>query len=705
MYTQEDKEGFFNAVESLKKYRRADLIDDKGNNLLEELYVDLLPSEHILKKSLKDNTTYLVGRKWTGKSTIFLRIEQELRKNKKYLPCYIDVKTVYESAQTEYLNLDYLNEYLDSKSLQKYLIERSFLQNVLSQVIKEINLRYDTFFGGLLNKVIKTKSQKVKAKIEVMQKKIEDNEILRAIEIPAVKNINFKSENSNSYDAQDSVEGLWVEVEGNFSESGVGWAIKLKDNSFNKVDKSSSSSIESSFSSVYLQVFQIKSFIQDMKDILQDLDVKHIVILLDDFSEIDDNAIEVFVDVLLAPLNNWSEDFIKFKIAAYPNRIHYGKIDPGKVDTINLDFYNLYSEFSRDKMEEWAIDFTRRILEKRILYFTSRDVSYFFDTTKSTIEEFYELIFQTSMNVPRIIGYILSFCYQSTIIYNKKISRSDIESASQKYYDDKIAPFFYKTTYALMSMNEKIDILQLRDLLSKFTDRLTEIKRKISTSEYSGESYIPSNPFSSHFYFMVQFEKFITTLELNYFISKYTEQSDKDWQLVSIYCINYGLAVKNNLPWWKPQKNRKYFIERPFNFNSLIKDFLASTKKTYCTNISCNQSFTHEQTHLLEFSGYRCNKCGGKVVSESIADDIQTELKALDSDILLSQTEIDIIFELARQNKSLIAREIAEELDISSQSVAWKSRFLDQKKGLIKRSKIRSLYSYELTELAKDKYL
>ena len=88
-----------------------------------------------------------------------------------------------------------------------------------------------------------------------------------------------------------------------------------------------------------------------IKDTLSLLKIKHIYILLDDFSEIEDDSIRTFVDVILAPLNNWSEEFIKFKIAAYPNRIYYGKIDPGKVDLINLDFYNLYAEFDRDKME------------------------------------------------------------------------------------------------------------------------------------------------------------------------------------------------------------------------------------------------------------------------------------------------------------------------------------------------------------------
>lgn len=74
-YTEDQKRTFLKAIASLKKYRRADLIDEEGNNLLEKLYTDLLPDNYILNQSLQDNTTFLIGRKGTGKSTIFLRIE------------------------------------------------------------------------------------------------------------------------------------------------------------------------------------------------------------------------------------------------------------------------------------------------------------------------------------------------------------------------------------------------------------------------------------------------------------------------------------------------------------------------------------------------------------------------------------------------------------------------------------------------------
>ena len=82
-FTDEQKDGFFEAVESMKKYRRADLIDEKGRSLLEKLYTDLLPNELVLKKALLNNTTFFIGRKGTGKSTIFLRLEQELRKKER----------------------------------------------------------------------------------------------------------------------------------------------------------------------------------------------------------------------------------------------------------------------------------------------------------------------------------------------------------------------------------------------------------------------------------------------------------------------------------------------------------------------------------------------------------------------------------------------------------------------------------------------
>jgi len=243
-------------------------------------------------------------------------------------------------------------------------------------------------------------------------------------------------------------------------------------------------------------------------------------VFLDDFSEIEESSLKRFVDVVLAPLNNWSEEFIKFKIAAYPNRLHFGDIDKGKVDIIDLDFYNLYSEFDRGTMEDRAIDFTKRLIDSRINHFTKEPIEHYFDTKNESIEEYYKLIFQISMNVPRIVGYVLFYCYQSNILYDNPINKKALESAAERYYDKVISSFFDTTTYSLISYDDKITALQQGELLKVFTNSLKDIRKRIITGDLTGESYksTSKNPFSSHFYFPPNLEQFIKTLELNFFI-------------------------------------------------------------------------------------------------------------------------------------------------------------------------------------------
>jgi len=78
VYSKTDKDNFFAAVDSLKKYRRAEITDEAGKDLVDLLYTDMLPNEQILKACLTDNTTFLIGRKGTGKSTIFLKLQRAI---------------------------------------------------------------------------------------------------------------------------------------------------------------------------------------------------------------------------------------------------------------------------------------------------------------------------------------------------------------------------------------------------------------------------------------------------------------------------------------------------------------------------------------------------------------------------------------------------------------------------------------------------
>lgn len=705
MFTKKELTGFFDAVESLKKYRRADLEDDRGRNILKELYTDLLPNDYILKKSLKENTTFLIGRKGTGKSTIFLRLEQELRDKKGYLPCYLDVKTIYESSQTRLASIEGIENYLSVDLAEKYLIERAFLQNTLTQILTEVSNKFDSAYQSLLETLGLSKVEEVKERLVEIKNNIEDNKYLNNIELPILKKIDHTNKTIKEVEKNktDSIKG--IDIDGEIGAEGVKFGLKSESGFESKNKNKLTNENDLNFSSVFLQVFQIKDVIITIQEALSAIKIKHLYILLDDFSEIEDNSIRSFVDVILAPLNNWSEEFIKFKIAAYPNRIYYGKIDPGKVDVINLDFYNLYSEFERDKMESNAVDFTQRILKKRFEKFVGSPIENFFDTSRNSMDDYYLMLFQSSMNVPRILGYILSFCYQSRINFNNKINKTDIESASERYFSEKIHPFFETSTHSLISFEDKISILQLKNLLKKFLAKSNEIRKRIVTEDLRGSIYIKSEPFSSHFHFDPRFEDFLKTLELNFFISKYNDMSDKDGTPVSIYCLNFGLCKKENLFWGKPNgsKYRKYFIERPFNYNKVITEFLSHSKRIVCSNPSCNKQFDIEQLEFIKFNNNKCNECHNEVIIETLDKDVREIINKIEKSKMLPSPEVKILQELKHNSSDTFAREIAEEIDLSKNIVAARAKKLDEKYELVKRNKVSGQpYKYELTAKGKD---
>lgn len=648
-----------------------------------------------------------MGRKGTGKSTIILRLENEYRKKKDYISCYLDTKTIFESAKSDFVAVEYLSGKIPEKALEKYLIERAFIQTILSEVVKELNKQFQSTIDKVKGFLGFDKTNAVQKKLENLLNQIQNNEHLKSIELPILTEVNRKlksaseklSEKGASHTSEDTLS---------LSKSEIKFDNKDSYTNQTKISNKNQDEWENEFSQIFLRVFQIKTIINDVKDILNVINIKHLIIFLDDFSEIEESSLKRFVDVVLAPLNNWSEEFVKFKIAAYPNRIHFGDIDKGKIDIIDLDFYNLYSEFDRGTMEDRAIDFTKRLVESRVSYFSKQPIEYYFDTRNESMDEYYKLIFQISMNVPRIIGYILFYCYQSNILYNNPINRKALESAAQRYYEKVISSYFDTTTYSLISYDEKISSLQQGELLKIFTDSLKDIKRRITTGDLTGEAYksTGTNPFTSHFYFPPSFEQFVKTLELNFFISKYNEMSDRDGSKVSIYSINYGLAEANNLRWGKPEGSiyRKYFIGRPFDFTKKIEDFLKKSKKIVCINPDCMKTYPYEQLQYLEFNKMRCIECQSPVQIASVSETIQDELEKIDKSKLLPKIEFSLLYELHKNEEPMYAREIAEELDVSSNLIAARGRRLDEKYGFVKRERNGQIYAYSITEKAKTEY-
>ncbi len=97
-FSTEELEKFAEAIRLLKLYRRTEMETGDGKDLIEQLYVDPLPHDHVFKQIRQPTTTFIVGRKGTGKSTVFLRARKSFSAQKESIAAYVDIKTVFESV-------------------------------------------------------------------------------------------------------------------------------------------------------------------------------------------------------------------------------------------------------------------------------------------------------------------------------------------------------------------------------------------------------------------------------------------------------------------------------------------------------------------------------------------------------------------------------------------------------------------------------
>ena len=140
------------------------------------------------------------------------------------------------------------------------------------------------------------------------------------------------------------------------------------------------------FTKILTRYFNIIDFMKDLKNLLLQIPIKNVFICLDDVSEIEKESMEIFTKFIIAPLNNLSDEYFKFKISLYPGRDFLPLIDRQKVKTFSLDYYDLYSMGSTDKVEESAIKYTKKLIEKRFGYYfdSSTNLEDFFFTDKNT---------------------------------------------------------------------------------------------------------------------------------------------------------------------------------------------------------------------------------------------------------------------------------------------------------------------------------
>ncbi|OSY88036.1 hypothetical protein WH52_08380 [Tenacibaculum holothuriorum] len=642
-----NKERFLDFAESLKLVRKTrieDFIDDRN---IDDIYTDLLPNNGIINKLNLPRTTILVGRKGTGKSTIFQKSQKDLISNNKCISIYIDVKSLYDnSTPTIPLEIESV-----SKELQKYLL----FSNLIKEIVLETKNRLDDFVQvSILKRILgfdKEQIDKINLELDEIEKSISD--VTKQVDASLITNYKL----SNQEDKEKSVKGNInisttpkMSIEGSLTKG---------------------SSIKSEFETSLVTYLDIKkSLISKLTSIKEILNIDHLYIFLDDYSEIDEESQKVFMDWFISPLNNLSDDFVKFKIAIYPNRFYYGKLDNSKIDEISLDFFDAFYTFEKQanitKMETLALDYTKRLIKKRLhLFFPNNNWEKFFSIDES---EIYDILFSTSFNIPRKIGFLLSYCYESCLIHDVKISKEAIENASKRYYSDVIEKYFIANQFVTKPFKDKISNNHQYQLLNNI------IKRQKTNSSSSIRTRIKGKP-TNHFVVNKEISNLLDNLELNGFLTTYNNINDNNDNISVLYSLDYGLCKTHNLNFARAYNSRliKYFTQARFNMNILISDYFNKTQLIKCPN---NHEFSYEMLKTLKAFKMRCPDCldeGKSVLCEVTlsSEEVRERLRAIENKRIkkLSFTEFLILDYLNGYQKIVSIHKIASALDKSESSV------------------------------------
>lgn len=642
-----EKTKFLDFAESLKLVRQTrieDFIEDKN---IDDIYTDLLPNNGIINKLNLPRTTLLIGRKGTGKSTIFQKSQKDLVSNKKCISIYIDVKSLFDNStpdipeEAKTLSIDY----------HKYLL----YSNLIKEIIIETRNKLNEFVrGSIFKKILGYNYDQIKAiDNELYEIDTSIKDVIKNVDVSLIQT--FKKINSDSVINE---VGAKLQISSNPS-------IEIAGNN------NTAQNVKSEFEQTLVRYLDIKnSLIKNLIRIKHILDIDHLYIFLDDFSEIDEGAQKIFMDWFIAPLNNLSKDFVKFKIAAYPHRFYYGKLDNSKIDEISLDFFDAFYSFEKkaniSKMETLALDYTKRLIKKRLnLFFPDNNWGRFFDLNENDL---LNLLFSVSFNIPRKIGYILSYCYESCLIHDKKINKIAIENASQRYYTDVILKYFLANQFVSRPFNDKISNEHQFELLNKIVER-----QKINSSPIN-RSTIKGKP-TNHFTVNKKISSLLDNLELNGFITTYNNVMDNTSELSVIYSLDYGLCIRNGLNFSRAYNDKllRYFSHSRFNMNVLIADYFNKTQIIKC---SVGHEFSYDMLDNLKLFKMKCPECieNGQISICKITvsnKDIKDRLEAIEKSQFkqVSLYEFQILDYLKTVNKTVSTTTISNALDKSQATV------------------------------------
>lgn len=647
-----------------------------------------MPNDTVLKKMLKKETTFLVGKKGTGKSTIIERAQYQIRVDKKSLSVYINAKTVFEVAKGAISINHEIDNMLSDVELRQLIVLKTFLEEFFKSLKEELNKEENKLFQTIGNKNRDTKLKKLSDEI--------DNQIKDRSELNVSKKVNTSTNSLQTSDAS------------------LGAKIGNKDVSVDSRLKQSNA-IEYKSDEIFVKYLDMNNLINKINKIVEICKRDNIYIFIDDYSELGKEDREKFTQHIIQPFYHIAKESIFLKIASYPDKINFGNIEKKKVQCLSIDMYDIYGGRSIPNLESKATEYTKKLIETRLKNYTELTKEDVFDFNKFEDEdECFRLLFYTSMCIPRELGIILDNCMQSHLIHGKKISKQAIIEASEKNYTEEINPHYSRELSA-----KNIDVIEFDKLVieDKIIEEVIELaqtnKKALAQIDNSFFRDLQEAP-TSHFRINKNYEYLLANLEFNNFIYKLGELSGKDvaedrfQNLEIVYCFNYGLCSYKKIIYGKPKdKTAKYYQQRKFNYSNKLGDILTESRKIQCPQ---GHEFSISELEGMKKYGMRCSTCMDEGENDSLCEEININSYTrndIASDNRWTISEIKILTAIykyeQRKSPNINASILAKEIDRTTQHIGHVCKELSNNKYVIRtKKKPEWPYSYSLPNSTVD---
>ena len=274
---------FAKIADSLRQYRRAELSDfaaDVGGNPVDLLYVDPLESEAVLKTVTLNNTTFLVGRKGTGKSTVFAKAQLELRKREDAISIYVDVKSLHELLSTNEAAVQSLQDATILEPVfRAHSLRKNFLSAVIADLIKELKTAYEG--RSLVQRWIgkARRYQDVIAELEQLATDVKSGKLSQE-EIPILRIISAKAKDATTKKESSRSKGMIDSRLSAKPELKASAGIEVFDESI------ADNELYREYADAVLRSFPFQELLARIQELLIGASFVRLFVFFDDFSEL-----------------------------------------------------------------------------------------------------------------------------------------------------------------------------------------------------------------------------------------------------------------------------------------------------------------------------------------------------------------------------------------------------------------------------------